>query len=114
MIFFVRLILISFLLFFQLAFAVQTIASKSGLIIDEGYIAVQQHCSTCHSLSLIVQNKASRQGWIDTLHWMQKKQGMALLDEKSEISILNYLTKNYGPNKKSRRMPLVTKKWYRY
>jgi hypothetical protein len=114
MIQFVRLILISPLLFTQPAFAEQAVDLQSGLLIDVGYKAVKLHCSTCHSPKIIVQNQASRQGWLDTIRWMQKKQGMSLLNEQNENMILNYLAKNYAPNKKNQRTPLKIKKWYKY
>jgi hypothetical protein len=107
----VRLTLFFSLFLTQSAFAVQTIDSQSGLIIDLGYKSVKQHCSTCHSLEIVIQSKASRQGWVDTIRWMQKEQGMSFLNKSSEKRILNYLTKNYSPNNKGRRIPLVIKKW---
>ncbi len=110
MIQFVRLILITFLLFTQSAFAVETIDSQSGLLVDDGYQLVKQNCSTCHSLKIVVQSKASRQAWIDTISWMQK-QGMPSLSKPIEQKILNYLSKNYAPDNKGRRTPLIIKKW---
>ncbi|MCF6251655.1 MAG: hypothetical protein L3J75_10380 [Methylococcaceae bacterium] len=107
----VRLTLIFSLFLTQPVFAVQTIDPQSGLIIDLGYKSVQQYCSTCHSLEVVIQSKASRQGWIDTIRWMQKDQGMPFLSKVSEKIILNYLTKNYSPNNKGRRSPLFIKKW---
>ena len=111
MIQFVRLTLITFLLLTQSVFALQTIDPQSGLLIDAGYKLVKQHCSTCHSLKIVIQSKASRQGWVDTIRWMQKEQGMPSLNKQSEKMILNYLAKNYAPYNKGRRIPLVIKKW---
>lgn len=107
---FVRLILLAFLLFSQSTYAVQTTDSQSGLLIDEGYLLVKKHCSTCHSLKIVVQSKASRQDWRDTIDRMYK-QGMPLLSIPSEKNILNYLSKNYAPDNKGRRTPLFIKKW---
>jgi len=114
MIQFVRLILITLLFLTQSVYAVQTIDSQSGLLIDKGYKVVEQHCSICHSLTLVIQNRASRQGWINTIRWMQQTQGMALLNKQDEKVILDYLAKNYAPNKTSRRMPIVTKGWHKF
>ena len=111
MIQFVRLIMIAFLLLAQSAFAVQTIDTQSGLFIDNGYKTVKQHCSICHSLKIVTQSKASRQGWLDTIRWMQKEQGMLALNKQSETIILNYLAKNYAPDNTGRRTPLVIKEW---
>lgn len=110
MIQFVRLMLITFLFFTQSVFAVETIDSQSGLLVDEGYQLVKQHCSTCHSLKIVVQSKASHQAWLDTISWM-KKQGMPGLSKPTEQKILNYLSKNYAPDNKGRRSPLTIKKW---
>ena len=111
MIQFVRLTLITFLFLTQSVFAVQTIDSQSGLLVDEGYKAVKQHCSTCHSLNIVIQSKASRQGWLDTIRWMQKEQGMSFLNKQSEKMILDYLAKNHAPDNQGRRIPLVIKEW---
>lgn len=110
----IRAILITSILLTQSAFAIQTIDSTSDLIIDEGYKSVEQHCATCHSLKLITQSKASRQGWLDTVRWMQKEHGMSLLNNQNEKVILDYLSKNYAPNKKGRRTPLVIDDWVKY
>ena len=114
MISFIRLILITSLLIVQSAYAAQTIDSKSGLLIDKGFKTVKQHCSTCHSLKIVTQNKASRQGWLDTIRWMQKTQGTSSLNAKTEKVILDYLANNYSSSKKSRRAPITIEKWYKY
>jgi len=102
------------LLFNQSVFATQSIDSQSGLVIDKGYKAVKQQCSTCHSLIMVIQNKASREGWLDTIRWMQNTQGMPLLNQSNENIILNYLAKNYPSNKKGRRSAVIVKKWKKY
>ena len=114
MIQFIQLILTTSLLLTQSAFAAPVIDTQSGLLIDEGYKEVKQHCSTCHSPKLIIQSQASHQGWVDTISWMQKEQGMPLLNKQNEKLILNYLVKNYAPNKKGRRTALIIKKWVKY
>lgn len=111
---FIGLVLISSLLFSQQLSAEQGVNLQSGLIIDDGYKVVKQHCSHCHSTKLVVQSKMSRQGWVDTLQWMQKMQGMQLLKEQDEAIILNYLAKNYGADNTGRRLPLVVKHWYKF
>ena len=111
---FIRLILISLLLFSQQLWAEQGVDLQSGLIIDNGYKAVKQHCSSCHSTKLVVQSKMSRQGWVDTLQWMQTTQGMPLLKGQDEAIILSYLAKNYGAGNTGRRLPLVVNRWYNF
>jgi len=99
------------LLMSQSILAAQNIDTQSGLIIDSGFAAVKKQCSLCHSAQLITQNKASHQGWQDTLRWMQEKQGMQSLSQQTETLILNYLAKNYAPEQTGRRKPLVVEKW---
>lgn len=63
--------------------------------IDSGAELVKAHCSACHSLALVSQNRMTRDGWINTIRWMQEKQGLWDLGEAEE-PILDYLGKNYG------------------
>lgn len=114
MIQFIRFLSLTFLLLTQAVFAVERIDSQSGLIVDKGYQEVKKNCSSCHSLTLVIQNKASRKGWLEMLRWMQKTQGMAMLKEQEEEVILSYLSKNYAVKKISRRRPLRIEKWHRY
>ena len=107
-------ILFVLLLSVQSVFAGQGIDLKTWLKIDKGYQSVNQYCSTCHSLKVIIQSKATRQGWLDTIRRMQKEQGMPLLNKLNEKLILNYLAKNYSPDGRSRRIPLIIDKWTEY
>ena len=65
------------------------------LIADTGWELVNAHCSGCHSLSLVTQNRMSRSNWISIIRWMQKKQGLWELGNNEAI-IVDYLEKNYG------------------
>ena len=111
MIQFVRFSLLTSLLLIQPALAAPVIDSQSGLLVDQGYKAVIQHCSTCHSPKLIIQTQATEQGWLDTIRWMQKEHGMPLLNKQDEKLVLTYLAKNYPPISKGRRRPISIKKW---
>ena len=102
---------IPLLLMTQSILAAQNIDPESGLIIDSGFAVVKKQCSVCHSPQLITQNEASYQGWLDTLRWMQEKQGMHSLSQQTEVLILNYLTKNYAPEGTGRRKPLLIDNW---
>lgn len=102
------------LLFFtQLLQAEQKIDTQTGLIIDKGFESVKKQCTVCHSAKLIVQNKATRQGWKDTIRWMQETQGLQKLNQSTEQEILSYLAKNYAPNVQGRRSPLVVDQWHK-
>ncbi|MBL4593223.1 MAG: monoheme cytochrome C [Flavobacteriales bacterium] len=84
---------------------------ESGLIVDEGYEVVRGTCGACHSLSLVTQNSATREGWKDVIVWMQKTQKLWDLGE-SEVVILDYLEKNYAPKEQGRRASLKNIEWY--
>lgn len=73
---------------------------------DSGAELVRAHCSACHSLALVAQNRMSREGWQNTIRWMQEKQGLWDLGE-AEAVILDYLERNYGVTERPwRRKPL--------
>ena len=84
---------------------------ESGLIVDEGYELVRGTCSACHSIDLVTQNSATREGWKDLIVWMQKTQKLWDLGENEEL-ILDYLEKNYAPKEQGRRAPLKNIEWY--
>ncbi len=81
------------------------------LIVDDGFELVIQNCTSCHSAKIIVNNRADREGWLTTIRWMQQTQKLWNLGE-NEYAILNYLAKNYGPEKKGRRAQLSDIEWY--
>lgn len=82
----------------------QTNASQQ-LQDDPNKAIVQAHCTSCHSAALITQNRLTRQGWLDTIRWMQDKQGLWSLGEQ-ETAILDYLEKYYFPKTTGRRKAL--------
>lgn len=92
----------------------EQIDSQTGLVIDQGFDTVKKRCTVCHSAKLIVQNKATRQGWVDTIRWMQDTQGLQQLDQNTEQQILNYLATHYAPKAQGRRSPLVIDQWRPY
>ena len=100
--------------------SVQTVKSDkkqpetSRLARDKGFETVQKLCTSCHSSQLIVQNRASREGWLEAIRWMQRTQNLQTFDAQTETLILDYLAKNYAPNKKGRRVPLKIKRWYSF
>jgi len=87
------------------------IDSVTGLKIDKGYELVKQTCMACHSSKLVVQNRATREGWLSMIRWMQKKHKLWDLG-KNESLILDYLSKNYAPKDKGRRPVLKDIEWY--
>ena len=61
-----------------------------GLPREPGYEEVAIYCGSCHSLSIVMQQRASRERWAALLDWMVNKQGMAPLfpEDKRAGSVL--------------------------
>ena len=87
------------------------IDSATGLIKAQHFELVRAQCTACHAAQLITQNRASREGWLQMIRWMQESQGLWDLGEH-EPKILDYLVKYYGPNRQGRRSPLTNIEWY--
>lgn len=83
----------------------------SGLIVDTGYNQVLNTCQKCHSIDIVKQNRATKEGWKKMITWMQKTQGLWELGE-NEAPIINYLAKNYAPTNSGRRKNLENIVWY--
>lgn len=90
----------------------QGVDPETGLIVDAGYETVKANCTACHSPKLIIQNRASRDGWLDTIRWMQAEQNLKSFDPATEKTILDYLARNYAPGKQGRRAPLRVENWF--
>jgi len=84
---------------------------NTGLLDGKGLSIVIVNCTRCHSAKLIAQNRANREGWISMIRWMQETQNLWDLGENEEI-ILDYLSKNYAPEKIGRRNNLTDIEWY--
>ncbi len=91
--------------------AEKTTLLNSELVEGAGLSAVLTNCTGCHSAKLIAQNRATREGWLSMIRWMQGTQGLWDLGENEEI-ILDYLATNYSPQKKGRRQNLGKIEWY--
>ena len=89
-----------------------SIDQKTGLIIAPGFTVVSTTCVKCHSPNLITGKRASREGWLATIRWMQHSQGLWDLGKEEPI-ILDYLAKNYAPKNEWRRPMLNITKWYK-
>jgi len=92
---------------------VSGIHQPTGLIDDTGLLQVITNCTNCHSAQLITQNRATREGWKGLIKWMQQTQNLWDLGENEAI-ILDYLGKNYAPQKKGRRSNIHEVEWYPY
>ena len=69
----------------------------TGFVIDDGMEVVAATCTVCHSSKLVIQNRGTRRDWEELLRWMQKNHNLWTLDEQVRGTILDYLTRNYGP-----------------
>ena len=85
---------------------------ESGLIKDEAGVwrTTRDHCTECHSATLLQQNPTDRDGWIRTIRRMEKDEGLEPLGDL-EKPILDYLAAHYGVQVKPtelrrRRAPL--------
>jgi hypothetical protein len=85
---------------------------RTGFVDGEGLMTVVTHCTACHSASLVTQNRMSREGWEQTIRWMQKTQNLWELGD-NEVVILDYLSAHYAPQKKGRRPNLQGIEWYK-
>ncbi len=104
-----RYSLIVFLFYSAVAFSQDRpeIDAASGLYKDTGWELVFANCGGCHSTKLVTQNRMSAANWINTIRWMQIKQGLWDLGDNEQI-IVSYLSRNYGiPNLPLRRKPLL-------
>ena len=71
---------------------------------------IQAHCTSCHSATLITQQRLNRAGWGKTIRRMQSQENLWDLGDL-EPQVLDYLTKFYGANDskanpRPRRLPL--------
>ncbi|MEM9885717.1 MAG: hypothetical protein AAF849_07485 [Bacteroidota bacterium] len=89
------------------------IHTATGLVYAEGFEVVRASCTTCHSAQLVIQNRATREGWEQMIDWMQATQGLWELGEQEPI-ILDYLATHYAPEAIGRRANLNVEKirWY--
>lgn len=85
---------------------------KNGLIDAPGKNLVFSQCSGCHSLKLVTQNRATREGWKNMIVWMQQTQNLWSLGE-NEDKILDYLSNYYSPVEQGRRANLKVAEWYK-
>ncbi len=72
---------------------------------------IHANCTPCHSSKLVIQNRATREGWESIIRWMQETQNLWELGSNQPI-ILNYLVRNYAPEAAGRRANLKNIEWY--
>jgi len=87
------------------------IHTLTGLKADANLELVISNCTGCHSAKLISQNRATKEGWKNTITWMQQTQNLWDLGPNEE-KIIEYLSNNYAPEPTGRRKPLEDIEWY--
>ncbi len=88
-----------------------SIHNATGFIQGEHLELVIENCTGCHSSKLIIQNRASKEGWMGMIKWMQETQNLPDLGE-NEAKIVSYLATYYAPEEQGRRKPLTEIQWY--
>lgn len=68
-----------------------------GLAPGDGRDLIIENCTACHSTMIILQNRMTRDRWDETITWMQKEQGLWILQKEVRKKILDYLAKAQGP-----------------
>lgn len=66
---------------------------------DRGADEVYAYCAACHSERIVSQQGLTRADWIELFEWMVDEQGMEEIEEPDLSLVLNYLVKNYGPDR---------------
>lgn len=86
---------------------------KTGLQDDPNLKVIIASCLSCHSSKLIIQNRATREGWHNMISWMQETQGLGDLGSNERI-VLDYLEKHYAPEEEGRRtnLDMAAIEWY--
>ena len=75
-------------------------AGEYGRLVDgKGAEETYYACTGCHSEMLVVQQGLDRERWDELIDWMIEEQGMADLEKSERELILEYLSKNYGPDR---------------
>lgn len=100
------IILLTMMLTLLSAYSFPANSQSPALQADPNVNIVKAHCTACHSAALITQNRLTREGWLNTIRWMQEKQNLWPLGEHEAV-ILDYLEKYYYPADTGRRKPLA-------
>ena len=87
------------------------IHAETGFKAGKGLEIVIANCTPCHSSKLVIQNRATREGWEGIIRWMQDTQNLWELGNNQPI-ILDYLARNYAPEAAGRRANLKNIEWY--
>jgi hypothetical protein len=68
-----------------------------GLPRTDGYMLVDQNCTACHSIRIVMQQHQTEERWDYLLTWMVQDQGMWEMPAEERASVLAYLVEHFGP-----------------
>jgi len=57
---------------------------------------VDAYCTACHSVSIVMQQRATPERWKELLIWMVEKQGMAKMPAEDEALALAYISTHFS------------------
>ena len=69
----------------------------------EGRSEVFGYCTACHNTALIRRSAFTRERWDELMDWMAEKHGMNPLEGEFRDTIVDYLTRHYGPRTRGPR-----------
>ena len=67
-----------------------------GLPRSAGHEDVALYCSACHTLEIVMQQRATEARWLYMLDWMVEEQNMPPLSDSDKAVVLGYLSENFG------------------
>ncbi len=67
-----------------------------GLPRQGAYDLVAGYCGACHSLRIVMQQRASESRWRELMTWMVEKQGMAPPPDQHREEMVAYLAAEFG------------------
>ena len=67
-----------------------------GLPRNGAYETVAIYCAACHTLEIVMQQRATEARWSYMLDWMVEEQNMPPLPEREKIQVLRYLSDHFG------------------
>ena len=68
-----------------------------GLKPGEGRQLTLTYCALCHSASLVVSYRTTREGWDEVISRMEKEEGLWLFSFEDRTALLDYLEATQGP-----------------
>lgn len=68
-----------------------------GLPPGAGRDVVASVCASCHTVEIVMQQRAAEARWSYLLQWMTETQNMPPLDQPTHKIVIEYLSREFGP-----------------